>query len=127
METGKGEWILIVEDDWEISSLLEVILCGVGYKTVVANDGEEAESLYKSHQPPINLVLSDLGLPKLGGVELFEKLIIYDPKIKFIASSGFSDLTLASELKSKGVKEFIAKPYLPENLFQTIRKILDTD
>lgn len=127
METGKGEWILIVEDDQEISSLLEVILCGVGYKIVVAKDGEEAVNLYKSHQPPFDLVLSDLGLPKLGGVELFEKLIVYDPKIKFIASSGFSDLTLASELKSKGVKEFIAKPYLPENLFQTIRRTLDTD
>ncbi len=127
METGKGEWILIVEDDREISSLLEVILCGVGYKTIVANDGEEAENLYKSHHPPFNLVLSDLGLPKLGGVELFEKLIVYDPKIKFIASSGYSDSTLAGQLKSKGVKEFIAKPYLPENLFQTIRRILDTD
>lgn len=127
METGKCEWILIVEDDQEISSLLEVILSAAGYNIVVANDGEEAENLYKSHQPPFNLVLSDLGLPKLGGIELFEKLIVFDPKIKFIASSGFSDLSLASELKSKGIKKFIGKPYLPENLFQTIREILDTD
>lgn len=127
METGKGEWILVVEDDQEISSLLEVILCGVGYKIVVAQDGEEAEMRYKSHKPPFDLVLSDLGLPKLGGVELFEKLIAFDPKIKFIASSGYSDANLAGELKSKGVKEFIPKPYLPENLFRTIREILDTD
>lgn len=127
METEKNEWILIVEDDQEISSLLEVILSATGYNIVVAYDGEEAENLYKSHKPSFDLVLSDLGLPKLGGVELFEKLIVFNPKIKFIASSGFNDLDLASELKSKGIKEFIGKPYLLDNLFQTVRRILDSD
>ncbi len=127
METGKGEWILIVEDDREISSLLEAILSSVGYNIAVANDGEEAEKLYIAHNPPFNLVLSDLGLPKLGGIELFERLIVYNPKIKFIASSGYFDPFLANDLKTKGIKGFIAKPYLPENLFRNIREILDTD
>jgi two-component system, cell cycle sensor histidine kinase and response regulator CckA len=126
MELGKGEWILLVEDDHVISSLLEIILTGSGYNIVVAGDGEEAMKIYNEHQPMFDLVISDLGLPKLGGVELFTKLYSENPQLKFIASSGFGGHDLIVSLKNMGVKAFIPKPYIPEDLFKILRNTLDS-
>jgi two-component system cell cycle sensor histidine kinase/response regulator CckA len=126
MELGKGEWNLLVEDDHVISGLLELILTGNGYNLVVAGDGEEAVKIYNDHQPKFDLVISDLGLPKLGGVELYTKLNSENPGLKFIASSGFGGQDLIISLKKMGVKAFIPKPYIPEDLFKIVRNALDS-
>jgi two-component system, cell cycle sensor histidine kinase and response regulator CckA len=126
MELGKGEWILIVEDDNVISELLALILKGAGYNIVVAGDGEEAVKIYDEHKPKFDLVISDLGLPKLGGVELFSKLYSENPGLKFIASSGFGGHDLVVNLKKMGVKAFIPKPYIPEDLFRIVRNALNS-
>ncbi len=122
---GNQEWILVVEDDRDISELLESLLIADGYNVVVANDGEEGERQYKSHSPRFDLVLSDLGLPKIGGVELYHRLRSHDPSIKVIASSGFGHESVVKQLITSGVKEFIPKPYKPQDLLRTIRKVLD--
>ncbi len=125
MESGKGEYILIVEDNLEVSSLLTEILTTFNYNIIVAGDGESALNLYLANKPQFALVLSDLGLPKLGGVELFEQLYQINPKVKFIATSGFGHIDVENTLLAKGVKAFIPKPLRIENLLKTIRDILD--
>ena len=117
---------MLVEDDNVISALLKIILTGSGYNIVVAGDGEEAVKIYNGHQPKFDLVISDLGLPKLGGVELFTKLYYENPELKFIASSGFSGQDLIVSLKKMGVKAFIPKPFIPEDLIKILRNTLDS-
>lgn len=124
MNPANNAWILLVEDDVIISDLLEVILNGFGYNIVMAVDGEQALKIYQTHQPKFDLVISDLGLPKLGGVELFAKLISENPKLKFIATSGFGGIELKTNLKRMGVKAFIQKPYVPEELFAIIDNVI---
>lgn len=122
-----GKWILIVEDDDEISTLLELILIQNGYSVIKVRDGLEALEIYKSHIPKINLVISDLGLPSLGGIELFQEIYKYDKKIKFIASSGFNQENFEKQLLNTGIKAFLPKPYHVETLLQVIKKILSED
>lgn len=124
MDPANSTWILLDEDDIEISGLLEVILTGFGYNMVVVGDGEDALKVYQTHQPKFDLVISDLGLPKLGGVELFTKLFSENPKLKFIATSGFGGIELKTNLKIMGVKAFIQKPYIPEELFTIIDNVI---
>ncbi|MFH2003580.1 MAG: response regulator [Bacteroidota bacterium] len=125
MERAKGEYILIVEDDIEVSSLINDILTSFNYNCVVVEDGKSALEIYSSNEPKFALVLSDLGLSKLGGVELFEQLYKINPQIKFIAMSGFGHQDVGDSLQAKGVKAFISKPFRIENLLKTIKDILD--
>ncbi|MBU1297874.1 MAG: response regulator [Bacteroidetes bacterium] len=125
MERAKGEYILIVEDDIEVSSLINDILTSFNYNCVVVEDGKSALEIYNSNEPKFALVLSDLGLSKLGGVELFEQLYKINPQIKFIAMSGFGHQDVGDSLQAKGVKAFISKPFRIENLLKTIKDILD--
>lgn len=125
MELAKGEYILIVEDDIEVSSLLNDILTAFNYNCVVVEDGESALEIYNSNEPKFALIIGDLGLPKLGGVELFEQLYKVNPQIKFIAISGFGHKDVKNTLLAKGVKAFLPKPFRIVNLLKTIRDILD--
>lgn len=124
MDPANSAWILLVEDDVEISGLLEAILTGFGYNMVVVGDGEDALKVYRTHQPKFDLVISDLGLPKLGGIELFTKLFSENPNLKFIATSGYGGIELKTNLKGMGVKAFIQKPYVPEELFTIIDDVI---
>lgn len=121
------KWILIVEDDPQISELLEILLISNNYNVEIAKDGDEAFKIYKSHIPKIDLIISDLGLPKLGGIELFHKIYAEDNSVKFIASSGFNSKNFGDELIKQGIKAFLPKPYHAEHLIQTIKNILEED
>ncbi len=81
--------------------------------------------MYKEHQTEIALVLSDVGLPRMTGIEVFMKLREIDPNIKVILASGFLELKTKTELFQVGIKEFIQKPYNPYEVLNEIRKILD--
>lgn len=125
-KTGRNEWILIVEDDSDISELLHALLEVEGYNVIVAKDGEEGERVYLAHQPKFDVVLSDLGLPKIGGVELFHRIRSVNPSVKVIASSGYGHENVVRQLLNDGVKAFVPKPYKPQELLKVIRTVLDS-
>ncbi|HQT91436.1 MAG TPA: PAS domain S-box protein, partial [Candidatus Kryptobacter bacterium] len=76
--TGGNETILIVEDEPGLCEFLEDLLTGEGYKVLTAQDGERAISLFFNH-PEVKLVLTDVGLPKIGGIELMETFRMINP------------------------------------------------
>lgn len=122
---GKGEWILIVEDDPELSVLLEFLLIESGFNIVKTTNGIEAEYIYTNHTPKIDLIISDMGLPSQGGLELFEKLIAKDKNLRFIAMSGLGDKDMINKLKLHGIKIFLPKPFHADTLINTVRNLLD--
>jgi DNA-binding response OmpR family regulator len=122
---GRGEWILVVEDDQYVSDLLRSLLEVEGFNVVVASDGEEGERCYQSHQPRFDIVVTDLGLPKIGGVELFHRLRSFNPSVKVIASSGYGHEIVVKQLLQDGAMGFVPKPFMPQELLKLIRGVLD--
>ena len=122
---GGTETILVVEDEEMLRDLVSVLLEGKGYKVLEAEDGLKAIDTYKSHRNSIALVLSDMGLPKIGGTELFVKLQEIDPGVKVIFATGYVDPVQKSELLKSGASDVIHKPYVPEELLHRIREVID--
>ena len=87
----KRKTILVVEDDDMLRELLIIVLEENGFDVLTAKDGVEAYETYVRNRDIIVLVLSDLGLPRLGGWESFSKMKEVDPSIKAILASGYFD------------------------------------
>jgi CheY-like chemotaxis protein len=123
---GRGaETILFVEDEELLRSVVASELESNGYTVHVAVDGREAIDVFKQHQNEISLVLTDMGLPKQTGGDVFLKLRQMNPMIKIILASGFIPQNQKSELLKAGAKEFIQKPYVLAEVLQKIREVLD--
>ncbi len=93
---------------------------------LAAKNGIEAVEKYKKRQDKIELVLTDLGLPILSGWEAFRQMKEIKPKVKVIIASGYLDPNAKSELLKHGAKDFVQKPYEPNEILEKIREVLDT-
>ena len=122
---GGHETLLIVEDEETLLEMLKVAVEGKGYRVITANDGLQALEVYRSRKDEIDLVVTDIGLPKITGELLFGELKKLNPSVKVILVSGYIDVNLKSEILKAGVKEFIQKPYFPDDALKKIREVLD--
>ncbi len=119
------EKILVVEDESMLREMVSDLLTGKGYTVVCASNGVDAAELYARHRHEIDLVLSDLGLPKIGGDELYFRLKTMNPAVKFILASGFIDPAVMARMRQAGLKHVMYKPYRPAGILQKIREVLD--
>jgi PAS domain S-box-containing protein len=122
---GGGETILLAEDEPALLELVKAVLEERGYRVVPARDGVEALELFKKHVSSIDLVLTDLGLPKLSGWEAFLKMREIQPNVAAVVATGYVDPDQRSEMLTKGVRDFVDKPYAPHQLLKKIRAVLD--
>ena len=122
---GGGETILVVEDEELLRELLRDILESRGYKVLAAEDGEKGAEAYRDHQDEIGLVISDLGLPKFGGDELYHKLTDINPDVRMILSSGYIEPALKTKILKEGIKDFIQKPYNPSEVLSAVRHVFE--
>ena len=122
---GGTETILIVEDEEMLRGLLETALRNAGYTVLMAADGEEALAMLREQRAKITLVLSDIGLPKLSGFDIFRSMKTVNPQLKFIMSSGFLEPQMKSEIFKEGVRDFIQKPYSVYQVLRSVRDVLD--
>ncbi|MDP2208505.1 MAG: PAS domain S-box protein [Bacteroidota bacterium] len=123
---GGNETILVIEDEQSLRDLMKEFLISNGYNVITATNGEEGLIIYKQNISEIKLVFSDVGLPKIDGLTLFENMKAIHPEVKTILTSGFLESNKRSEIINAGVKDFIQKPYHPEEVLRKIRKILDS-
>jgi two-component system cell cycle sensor histidine kinase/response regulator CckA len=121
------ETILLVEDEAMLQELLKAVLEEEGYTVETASDGETAVEIFLRKKNEISIVLTDMGLPKLGGWEMFEKLRHIQPTVKVILASGYVDAEMREEAIKKGAKDFVQKPYIPATILQRLREVLDSD
>lgn len=118
----KLETVLLLEDELTMSELLTVLLEAQGYNVLTALSGNEATSIFQKHQSEIELVISDLGMPKLDAFELVKGLRQINPSVKFILASGHS----TSEYKRFAeVADLILSSFSPDQLLKKIRDALD--
>ena len=123
MIRGK-ETILIVEDEEVLRAFSSEMLKDLGYNILTASNGEEALGVYAENHEIINLVVSDMIMPKKSGVELFSELKRIKPDIKFILVTGYC-LEEAEGHVLRSMSAIMMKPYTTEKIAALIRKVLD--
>src|SRR5262245_15127611 len=116
--------IMIVEDDAEIRTLLAEVFRIEGFQVFEAGDGHDALSVFDKHSSEIGLMITDLGLPHLGGIELIGKVRAGKPSIRIIGSSGYGRVNIREEVLLAGADEFMPKPYVTVELIKTVKRML---
>lgn len=119
------ETILLVEDELSLAELVRAALEEKGYTVLVAHDGQEAVRVFAEHSGEVALVLTDLGLPKLGGLDAFKKMKKKKSDVIAVVATGYLDPEQRSEMLRIGVRDFVDKPYSPHQLLRKIRFVLD--
>lgn len=119
------ETILIVEDEEALSGLLRTILGTAGYRVLSESDGQAALEAFKSHRDEIALVISDVGLPKMSGDQVYLAMRQLDPGVKTILASGYMEPEIKADVLRAGVKAFLQKPYRMQMVLTEVRRILD--
>ncbi|HXG00660.1 MAG TPA: response regulator [Bacteroidota bacterium] len=125
-EPARGtETILLAEDEPALLELVKAVLEDRGYTVLPAQDGLEAVEKFKKHATEIDLVLLDLGLPKLSGWEAFLRMRELQPSVAALAATGYLDPEERSRMLEHGVRNFVEKPYTPGQLLRRVREALD--
>ena len=124
--SATGDTILLVEDDAPIRALIRRSLESQGYQLLEASNGDEAIRLAVSHVDPIDLLVTDVVMPRMDGFTLGERLSEPHPETRVLFMSGQADqmATVRGGLKKTG-QAFLLKPFTPDRLIQTVRAYLD--
>ena len=122
------ESILLVEDEASVRSLVARVLSDRGYRVREAGSGEEALALASAEpDAPIDLLVTDVVMPRIGGLELAERLQAARPDIRVLFISGYPQGAGTSDGLLQGQRAFLAKPFNPEVLARRVRDLLDLD
>ena len=123
---GQGdETILIVEDEPLMLRLLAKFFSRHGYHVLEAANGEEAIEAYRNNKLQIDAVLLDIRLPKSTGEEVFRMMKAENAGVKVVMASGYLEPQAKTELTLAGVKHFVTKPYILNDLleiFESLKK-----
>lgn len=118
------ENILLVDDDDSVRELGKRILQRFGHKVLCAKDGESALQIYDEEKERIDLVILDLIMPGIGGIQCLRKLLEIDPLVKVIVASGYSNSEQIENVTLIGAKAFIKKPYDLQQMLRAIQESL---
>ncbi|MBR9980017.1 MAG: PAS domain S-box protein [Desulfatitalea sp.] len=124
VETG-SETILLVDDEDYIIDVSRLMLEGLGYRLLIADNGHTAIDLFGEHKDTIDLVVLDMVMPDLDGEAVFKELRAIRPDIKVLFASGFYVMEQATGLMRKGQTDFLQKPFNMHQLSTKIRRMLD--
>ncbi|NWF36917.1 bacteriohemerythrin [Mariprofundus sp. KV] len=123
---GNGEMVLVVDDNEIVRKSTRDILESINYKVCEASNGLEAVDIIAANPNEIALVILDLVMPKLGGVEAARRIKEIQPEMKIILSTGYDkDEALKGELPSEGVS-ILSKPHSVDELSKVLRDQLDS-
>ncbi|MDP2754356.1 MAG: response regulator, partial [Nitrospirota bacterium] len=119
------ETILFVEDEEELRTRCASILNELNYKVLSASNSEEALDIYSSTSLKIDLIISDIIMPKKSGIDLFNELRSINPDIKFIFVTDYG-LSEQIDYIGREANAVIKKPYNFQEMARVIRKVLDS-
>jgi len=116
---------LLVEDKEDVRVLLHEVLRENGYSVLEACNGKRALDLGKHHLAPIQLLITDVVMPKMSGRELADRLASTHPETKVLYMSGYTDGVIAYHGELDPDTAFLQKPFSPNTLAHKIRDVLD--
>ncbi len=118
--------LLVIDDEKEVRDAIADILAIENIPVLTAPNGKDGIRLYQQHQKDIHLVLLDLSMPDMDGIETFKALHQINPNIPVLISSGYDNTALGHQFIDQKVAGFLPKPYNATTLLQTIRKYWHT-
>ena len=121
---GRPSTILIVDDEQGLREMLAEILEGKNYSVMTASNGIDAVKKYQSHCREIDMVISDLGMPLMGGEEVFSKLVEINPGVKMVFMTGYLEESSRNGILRRGVKNIIHKPFRIEEILECVSHVL---
>jgi len=119
-EPEQRETILLVEDEPAVRQLFAAALIRAGYRVHEARNGQEAMKVFDQHGETIDLLLTDLRMPYMGGAELAHQLRAKRKSLKLICVSGYPGGT-----DDDTASDFLAKPFSRDDLLAKVREVLD--
>jgi len=120
------ETILLVEDEPEIRAILAEVIQSYGYRVLVASDGVQALTLIDESDHAIDLLLTDVVMPKLSGPELARRVAGADPQVRVVYMSGYSQEGALRPVRSGEDVRILKKPFSPRVLLSALRQELDS-
>jgi CheY-like chemotaxis protein len=116
--------IMIVDDEEIILNTAKRILRLAGYECVLAKNGFEAIEIYQQQYQLINVVIIDMTMPNMDGIDTYKKLAEINPDIKVIFASGYTKEENQEKLEERGIKfaKFIEKPFSAQNFIELIKE-----
>ena len=122
---GRGETILVAEDDAMVRALTSRILRLAGYTVLEARDGQEAVEVFQAHEKKVDGVILDVIMPRMDGFEVHERLMALAPKTPIIFVSAFSEGALNAKCALIDGVNLVQKPYDRQVLLGVLRNVLD--
>jgi len=122
---GKGELILVIDDEAAIREITRATLQAYGYHVITASDGAEGVAVFVEHAKEIKVVVTDIMMPAMDGTAAILALRAIDPHVKIIAASGLSAAGHIPPLSIDGAQAFLAKPFTAEKLLGTLAVVLN--
>ena len=119
------ETLLLVEDEAAVRSSARRLLERHGYTVLEARHGADALRIVEGLERPVDLVLTDLVMPEMGGQELVERLRARHPTLKVIYMSGYTEKAITTGGMMPEATGFVEKPFTVEQLMRRVREILD--
>ncbi len=119
-----SETILIADDEDGVRKLVHAVLATNGYTVIEAKDGRDALSAFENNRADVDLVLTDVVMPRMNGFELGERLNAIDPKLKVLYMSGFRDSSIGN-VEEDPDRVILQKPFTPNLLLSKVRELLD--
>ena len=119
------ERILVVDDEEAVTTLLQMILEKCGYVVRTVNSSPEALTIFQENPAAFDLLITDMTMPGLTGIDLAKQVLAIRPGIPIILSTGFSELTSKAKATEAGIRAFLMKPVTSRGLAYCVRKALD--
>jgi DNA-binding NtrC family response regulator len=121
----KGK-ILVIDDEEDVREVLRLHLEGAGFNVLEAENGEVGIALLRSEDNMVNvgLILCDIRMPKVNGVECVDFLKREAPGVPVVMVTGYPDTEMATSFMKKGVKDYLVKPVEKEKLLAVVDKIV---
>jgi PAS domain S-box-containing protein len=121
---GKGELIMVVDDEPSVRKLASAILSRNGYRTITAAEGREGLKLFEQHHKNIRLVVSDLMMPQLDGPGMLRGLRLLEPGLRSIIITGLGEENRIAEAKAAGADLILNKPFTAEHLLASVKQLI---
>ncbi len=118
---------LVADDEAIVRAAAKGILSRIGFKVLVSSDGQETVEQFKAHADEISLVLLDVNMPRLSGVDALREIVALRPNVKVILSSGYSEEDAMRMAKGLPIAEFAQKPYGVDELIALVKKVVEPE
>lgn len=116
--------VLVIDDERQVRETIEDILELESVTTIAAASGEEGVAYFAALQAQIGLIILDLSMPGMSGVDTFNALRQIDPTAKIILSSGYSEADILKRFGNTHPTDFLHKPYRLETILHLIKQYL---